>query len=51
MKSKKSNAEKYKWWNRWYELSGLDDEAFDKADAFCDMMWVCTKGSYNERDH
>jgi hypothetical protein len=32
------DAEKYKRWNQWYELSGLDNEGFDKTDAFREIM-------------
>ena len=32
------DAEKYKRWNQWYESSGLDDEGFDKTDAFREIM-------------
>ena len=32
------DAEKYKQWNQWYELSGLDNEGFDKTDAFREIM-------------
>ena len=32
------DAEKYRRWNIWYESSGLDNEGFDKTDAFREIM-------------